>query len=1593
MTEFIENIGDYFSQHFFDDDFSKKVFDKSGYSAEHIIEFNKKIQPLSEKYYRFKSDYLNLRRTKDKVKRTSEFHTELLNALGYINRTEAYDEPVVMDDNKIIPVRLRFHKNNKPFLYIMEMQAMIQEGDTDPDGLYEQSYIRDEWDGVLPDKPQWNKYEIRPEVIKEALSELFLLPEEERPTYLIMLAGPKIFLIHYEKWKYDSYLLIDLETLFTEAKVSQNKNNLALFYALLAKEQFISETESILKGLEEDAHKASYGVTVTLKGAVIYAVEALANEAITYRKEAAVSLEDRKNIEAQLANENFARELKDECLNFVYRLLFIFYAESRADLEILPVKDATYQKGYSLEMLRDLEMVALTTDSSRNGHFFSESLWKLFAFMHDGSTKDGGFELRPLDSPLFDNDQLKHLKGVQFRNIILQEIVLRLSLSKRTKNKGVGRISYSNLGINQLGSVYESLLAYSGFFATEDLIEVRNATDKNAKKGTFLVPKSRRDDFKEKEILKQEENPEQDVVITKGHFVYRLNGRDRKNSASFYTPEMLTQCTVKFTLKGIIDRLKEQQAIVDGRLTGTACADEILELKILEPAMGAAAFHNEVINQLSVAYLELTEVEQVAAGSERAQPGDYKDELQKVKAFIAANNVYGVDINPTAVELGKLSLWLNCMHKNMETPFFAHRLGAGNAVVGAWLKVYDEKDIKIEFPSEGTAAVRKRPISKAWWEKAPKRIRWKKDDTLTRKEGQIYHFLLPDDNMVPSYGIKLLKAELTDAETNGFRSWKSDFIKPLTQSEITRLGKICDTIDVLLEEHYKSQKGMIKDTSSIYPVYGQPCPQTATRGYDEKERLTESRNDRKTPYYKLKTILDYWCSLWFWDVRDVALLPKRTEWYNEIESILQIDSTELKNNADAQSIKEQIRNKARAGTLFDNPARLVYVQALAEQHRFFHDEIEFVEVFKERGGFDVIVGNPPWVKLIFEEKSIISENYPELELRGASASKVVQFKKKYFESEDYKNQYLKENIAIDSASNFMSGRQNYPLLKGQQTNLYKCVVENGLYLTSPTGFLGLLHPDSIYDDPRGQPLRKEIYPRLKYHFHFQNKKMLFPDIKDKITYGVNVYYGSKSEVDFDSISNLYHPSTIYQSYNDSGNKLIFGMKKKNELTGKYEWNVEGYKSRIINYNADKLKSLKEIFNQSDSEKAVKLVSIYSKESFEVLEKLEAFSNRLSSFNHKISEGLHETNEQYSSENKIGLIREEIVYPVIEEYELIYSGPHFFVANPFYRSPQEVVNNHNDFDSLDLMEIDEDFAPRTKYVPAQDLNVYMTGNGYFNSELWIENYKLACGKMIDTMSERTLQSCIIPPKVSHINGVISVCTEKLIDLVELAGLTHSTVLDFYLKTINVTNLTDSRLNTFPLGIDELFRDQLVPRVLRLNCLNSYYTSLWDELFQDDFNQITWYKNDLRLSQYTSLTEKWNPEITPLRNHFERREALVEIDVIVAMALDLSLEDLISIFKIQFSVFEKFEDNTFYDSKGKNVFNINHQGLKAVGVDSSTWKDIKDLKAGETYVHTIEKSELYQGKQVTYYAPFDKCDRVEDYKTAWAHFEKVFNLETE
>jgi hypothetical protein len=1339
-------------------------------------------------------------------------------------------------------------------------------------------------------------------------------------------------------------------------------------------------------------------------------VEALANEALYYKKE-------KLKEEFDESDDVFEQQVKDDCLRVIYRLLFIFYAESREDLDILPSNDIIYERGYSLEMLRELEQVPLYSDSSLNGYFFHESLSKLFSVLSSGyREKENGtnksFRVRHIDSPLFNNNSLKQLRDVKFRNKVWQDIICRLSLSKQQKGKSRGRISYANLGINQLGSVYESLLAYRGFYAEQDYIEVHKANEPND--GTYLVPRSRRDDFEESEILKDEND--ETVIIKKGTFVYRLSGRDRQKSASYYTPEVLTQCTVKYTLKPILEKLDK----------GEMKATDLLELKLLEPAMGAAAFQNEMINQLAEAYLNYRQDELRKSGRNvwKVEPDKYREELQKVKAYIATNNVYGVDLNPTAIELGKLSLWLNVMHKEMETPFFSNRLAIGNAVIGAWLKVYKEKDISEEYEVIKDARGRDKRvlIKKEWWDTAPKQLEFKPGRGYEkikhgRKQDEIYHFLLPDKNMVASSGIKMLKDEY-EAEAKAVTKWRKEWIAPLKNSEIEQLKKISEKVDALLIEYYRFQRTINIQTASRQEIFAASKQGEARimnlRTYDDKEKLSDQRNRHNAPYFKLKMVMDYWCSLWFWDMREALYLPNRQEFWNDIARILELDvpkaidgvvikkgqqklfaeasqlSMAIEDNKDSYDeniFSEAVFEYSNRQNLFDNNQRLDIVAGLIKKYYFFHPQLEFLEVFWEKGGFDLIVGNPPWIKFTFEEKLIIAEKFPEVEIKKVSAPKVRSMQALFFSDPQLKGTYLSEIIEAESGITFMNAVQNYDLLVGQQTNLYKCVIQNGFSLINMGGLMGLLHPEGIYDDPNGQVLRKEVYKRLIFHFQFVNVLKLFSEILHWNVFGIQIYSAKKTNIDFISINNLFHPATIDGCFIHAGGGLCGGLKEKSDSNEGYVWNIKPHKTRIVRFDENRLSILARVFNSSENASGTKLVSIHSEAIFNVIEKLSHFKNTLSEVETRISDGWHETNDV---DNK-HIVR-DTKFPSVDDYEMIYSGPHFYVANPLYKSPRKVcVIANTDYDIVDLSEIDERFIARSNYVPGEkktEFSKIIKGFDYgHTSDKWIDHYKLGFRAMLSKTGERTLTSAIFPPRTSHINTITSIIFKEMKFLIEFAAFSSSIIADFYIKTIGKAGLYDrSQLLNMPIGFQERFFNHLSPRILMLNCLNAHYGPLWDLNFQQLFLVQMWSKIDSRLKPFDTLTSKWQWNI-PLRNWYERRQALVEVDVIAAMAVGLTLEELTLVYNMQFPVLQQNEDDTWYDIHGNIVFTCS-KGLTGVGVDRPIWEQIKSLKAGETFEHTVTKSELYYGKKTTYYAPFDKCDRVEDYKVAWAHFEKVF-----
>ncbi|MDE5644043.1 MAG: type II restriction endonuclease subunit M, partial [Muribaculaceae bacterium] len=1210
------------------------------------------------------------------------------------------------------------------------------------------------------------------------------------------------------------------------------------------------------------------------------------------------------------------------------------------------------------EMLRDLEQVPMHSRSSRDGYFFDKSIRRLFSMIHTGFNDDPNntianrFIIRKIDSPLFDDDKLLVLKDVKLRNEVWQRIIESLSLSQERGRARRGRISYANLGINQLGSVYESLLAYRGFYTDEDYIEVHAAG--KPEDGTFLVPRTRMDDFEPNEVLC---NADGDPVIhPQGCFLYRLNGRDRKKSASYYTPEVLTKSTVKYTLKGFADRLDR----------GEMTADELLDLKILEPAMGAAAFQNEVINQLAELYLTHKQRERKAKGYKdwRIPTDRRQTELQKVKTYIAVKNTYGVDLNRTAIELGKLALWLNVMHADMETPWFAHHLAWGNAVVGAWFKTvevsagkhdYTQRPKKISFTANGKAV-------------------------KGRKANQIYHFLLPDPGMLGILNDRdSKKAHPGDAKLMADR--RKDWVKKLEDSDIKVLQRLSARVDSLIAEAIAKQKEIEAATLPLVQVwgYGKGVAPTLNFNYGEKESLSDTRSATSAAFCRLKTAMDYWCSLFFWRIDDAASLPDRATFLADMEQILGCDADAPKaddnlaglrtnslfpelepqqptlwdalpeEDADgtvSRAVFEQMMQYGKGDNSVDNP-RLAIVRRLSARYRFFHPMLEFIEVFASRGGFDIVAGNPPWLKLDFKNEEVAADLFPEVMLHGYGAPKTAKLLPTFMENERFARFYTDELYEYQGSVAFMNADVNYALLRGQQTNLFKCVLVNGFDLMNDEGYMGMLHPEGVYEDPNGQPLRKEIYQRLRYHFQYINQLTLFAEVSHTRPFGTSVYSFHQNP-DFISIHSLFHPATIDESFYHNGYGICYGIKKDGK------WNTEGHRDRIVNFNEHALRVISRTFEEEIGWDCCKLVSVHNRHILDVLNTLSSFNNRVSDAKTIINVLLDQTLDV-----KKGIIREKTCFPDMRNREMIFSGPHIYVGNPLYQTPCELCRKGGDYDSLNLTTTVDSYLPRTNFIPTLSaLDFKNKFNGFSEDNKWMDYYHVAFRKMLDPGQERTLIGAIIPPDTSHIHGIISVTFPSMQQTVEFAGLTSSVVLDFYIKTIGAANLMENRIASFPLGIAEKFRRPLYVRTLMLNCLTTWYAPLWEEMWQDDFREETWSIDDGRLLPFGSLTRGWQ-RYDALRNYFERRQALVEIDVLTAMALGLSLDDLEMIYTIQFPVLQQNEADTWYDSEGDIAFTAS-RGLTGVGMTRTEWNAIADK------------------------SPYTLCDRIADYRRAWAHF---------
>ena len=1453
---------------------------------------------------------------------------------------------------------------------------------------------------------------------------------ETPPRFVIVASPSQLVLVDRNKWASRAVLRFDLQEIFSRT----DKPTFQAMACFLAREARVPRTGiPLAERLEEEAQRHANAVTSSLKKTVREAIEILGNEVLAACENKYPKGHPRAGVWIE------SEDLSIECLRYMYRLLFLFYAEANPRLGIMPMKDPAYLSGYSLEALRGLESIRLRTVEDREGTYIWDSLQRLLGLMFEGLEPrqigaSKSFTLPRVRVSLLDPASTPILSRVRLRNEALQKIIRLLSLKQ--DKAGTGRISYAQLGIGQLGAVYETLISFTGFVAKNDLIELipgkggstsdeenddETLTDEDDQTSdleddaysaqdkidplapSYFVERSRADEFTVEQIVYDGTQPR---IYKKGSFIYRLAGRDRQKSASYYTPEPLARLLVKHAL---MERCRDLKA------------DDILDLKILEPAMGSAAFLVETTNQLADLYLERQQEET----GKRIPQEAYFEERQRVRAYIADRNCFGVDLNPIAVELGQISLWLNSLHKGDFSPWFGDQLHAGNSLIGARRASYPARLLKTKKAKD------------LWLNEKPEEIGWRG----ARPENHVWQFLLPAKDMAKFDTEKSIKAFAGPAQ-DAIKAWrKGGFFAPFADHEVTLLEQLSEAADALFDavaDDLKEMRESSNDEITIWPNR----TMAGVTGLDYKSKLErlrvlqgEEHVSNSLPYQRLKTAMDAWCALWLWPLDQTDKLPSRREFLLGLTSILKggitssgeltIPGAENAEPAQANWIERQeaadalaaeLPSSGQQSTLFqatdidaliDASPWLKVAQEVAARERFTHYDLIFADILRERGGFDVIVGNPPWAKPSWNEGDVLADLDPAH--LGLSATQAKSKLASALQKVRKETEFLGEFVSTKGAMAVTSSEQMNPFAGGGSNNLYRCFVDLSFRVVAPSGYAALIHQDGHLGDPKSSSFRRHWYGRIAKHFHFRNemKSKNFAEVHNEVSFSLNIYRGSAGPIRFDKFTEAFLPSQIEDSYLHDGSGPIPAIKDENG-----EWNTRGHRDRVIHLDHN---SLSVIHKLSESDEVpieeARFIQPFSERMLEVFGQIAGTKSldlalsstrsidELALASWQMSACWHESGAQ-----KDGTIKRSTGFRELPK--MVLQGPLIHTGNPFYKTPRMICNSNKAYDPIDLVSIPNDYLPRTNYKPAieeKDYAVRFTRCRWEPTKPHVAMYRLALRKMVALNGERSLIPAILPPYLAHVDSIQSVAFREDNNLLIASASWVSLPYDFLVKCIGLQNLHDKQIAAFP-WVEA--HATAMHRLLRLMSVTTAYADLWN-MNASKFPPMDWSSRDPRLNIEGPVEgpAQWD-RTAALRTEFARRMALVEIDVLVAQAFGLTLDQLIEIYRIYFPVLQENEAGTWYDQNGRIVWTCS-KGLPGVG-----WLDEKGKSPGRKAWEKLleELSKRPEEEQIltctaiddtqpggprevtrTFQGPFTKCDRVKDYTRAWAFFEAHKNEE--
>lgn len=619
----------------------------------------------------------------------------------------------------------------------------------------------------------------------------------------------------------------------------------------------------------------------------------------------------------ELTTFDYYRQL----LRLIYRLLFLFVAEDRNLLHPPSAGDAQqrrYARFYSLTRVRTL------ANRRRGGPH--PDLWRSLTVVFDGLGRTAGIPslgLPGLGSFLWSRAATPDLDAAQIANQQLLVAVRQLAFVHDRGEKVLRPVDYRNLGTEELGAIYESLL--------------EQHPDVNADAGTF-----------------------------------RLNtaaGNERKTTGSYYTPTSL----ITELLDSAVDPvLAEAAAKPDAEAA-------ILDLKVIDPACGSGHF------LIAAAHRIAKKLAAVRTGDDEPSPDATRTALRDV----IAHCVHGIDLNPMAVELCKVSLWMESMEPGRPLGFLDHRIVRGNGLIGA--------------------------------------------------TPQLLEAGVPDEAFKPLTGDDKTVVTSLKARNKKAREGQANLFGGVGGIDLGALATTVEQIDAAPDA----------DLAAVQAK--------ATR-WDELVTSPE--------YQGAVHAADTWCA---------AFVAEHTK--------------------GSVAITHEDYALAR-----DQPSRVpaglrAAVQRLTEQYAFLHWHLAFPDVFAHRGGFDMVLGNPPWEKVKLSEKEFFASRAPEVaNLAGAKRKAAIE--KLQADDPALWDEYRFLLRQADSESHFIRNSGRYPLCGRGDVNTYAVFAEVMRDAVSPTGRLGVIVPTGIATDDTTKHFFAEIVTKrqLASLFDFENAAPIFQGV-------------------------------------------------------------------------------------------------------------------------------------------------------------------------------------------------------------------------------------------------------------------------------------------------------------------------------------------------------------------------------------------------------------------------------------------------------------------------------------------------------------------